>query len=111
MSKTLAKRVREADRIGSYLRTQDAGHFRREEWDASTGRRWHVDGSVTMSCGMVVDVRCDCDGRVALNAKWRSRSYWLFLHIPKPETRPESLRRAAVAFAKRVRKAASRSRK
>lgn len=110
MSKTLARRVREADGIRSYLRTQDAGHFRREEWDASTGPRWQIKGSVTMSCGMVVDVGCCCDGSVSLNTKWCSRSYWLFLTLPRPETSPESLRRAAVAFAERVRKAAGRRR-
>lgn len=111
MSKTLAKRVREADRIKSYLRTQDAGHFERQEWNTSTGSRWQVNGSVTMSCGMVVGVHCSCEGMVSLTTKWRSRCYWLFLRIPKPETSPESLRRAAVAFAERVRKEASRSRK
>ncbi len=105
MSKTLAARVKEAE-IASNLVTADRASLDRHDWKASDEPRWCINGYVACRSGAHVHVSSNWMSSVFMYFKWRGREH--FMRFDDLCESKESLRRAAVAFAERVVKEASK---
>lgn len=110
MSKSPIKRMQTAP-LYSYKRTFVSASVPREEWNATGGRRWSRHGTVTLPCGLTVDVSAGgsvddkSDGMTSLCCTFNGRAYSYYDQTIGIDS-VVSLRRLAVAFAERVRNAA-----